>query len=263
MTCGTGTRGGRICLAPILLLAVVAILSLSVERAGADSTRVSITDFAWSKDPEIDLGESVIWDWLGPDTAHSVTGTGPGGVSIDSDPGSPFPDHRPGDTFTAAFDQPGQFTFACKIHSIVRGTVTVSDQPGDPDSDPGPQPPILFDQVAPDVREVRILRTTLGFRGRGTAIRFSSDERATADVEYFRLVRTGGWTVERFAGYDSWSGFIGYNAFPFARRSARFAARPGRYLARLRVADESGNSTRAFPLRFEIKAKPKKRRSRR
>jgi len=70
MTCGTGTRGGRICLAPILLLAVVAILSLSVERAGADSTRVSITDFAWSKDPEIDLGERVIWDWLGLSLIH-------------------------------------------------------------------------------------------------------------------------------------------------------------------------------------------------
>ena len=248
-----------ICLAPVVLLVVVAALSLSADRAGAANTRVSIADFAWSSEPEIDLGESVTWDWIGPDTAHSVTGRGPGGVWIDSDPDDPFPDRLPGDSFTVAFDQPGQFTFACKIHPIVRGTVTVSGEPGDPDSDPGPQPAISFDRVAPDVREVRILQTRLGFRGRGTALRFSSDERATADVEYFRLVRKRGWTAERFAGYDTWTGFVGFNAFPFARKSPRFAARPGRYLARLRVSDQSGNATRAFPIRFEIKAKPKKR----
>ena len=255
-------RPKGICLVPFLLLVVVAILSFTTDRAGAANTRVSIANFAWSNEPAIDLGESVTWDWIGPDTSHSVTGTGPRGVFIDSDPGNPFPDHLPGHTFTVAFDQPGQFTFACKIHSIVRGTVTVSDQPGDPNSDPGPQPPINFDRVAPDVRDVRILRTTLGFRGRGTALRYSSDEQATADVEYFRLVRRDGWTKERFAGYDTWTGFVGFNAFPFARKGSRFEARPGRYLARLRVSDQSGNTTQAFPLRFEIKAKPKNRRAR-
>lgn len=252
-----GLRG--VCLAPLLLLVVVAALSLPTERAGAANTRVSIANFSWSKDPEIDLGESVTWDWIGPDTSHSVTGTGPGGVAVDSDPGIPFPDHLPGDSFRVGFDQPGRFTFACKIHPIVRGTVTVSDQPGDPDSDPGPQPAINFDRVVPDVREVRILRTRLGFRGKGTALKFSSDERGTTDVEYFRLVRKQGWTVERFAGYDTWTGFVGYNAVPFARRSPRFAARPGRYLARLRVIDRSGNATSAFELRFEVGPRPKKR----
>ena len=258
MNCRVRSLRGT-CLAPLVLLVTVAVLSLSVDGAGAANTRVSITNFAWSNEPAIDLGESVTWDWIGPDTAHSVTGTGPGGVFIDSDPNNPFPDRLPGDSFTVAFDQPGQFTFVCKIHSIVRGTVTVSDQPGDPDSDPGPQPPINFDRVTPDVREVGILSTTLGFRGKGTELRFASDERGTADVEYFRLVRRDGWTTERFAGYDTWAGFVGYNAVPFARRSSRFEARPGSYLARLRVADQSGNATPAFPLRFEIKAPPKKR----
>ncbi len=248
-----------ICLAPLVLLVTVAALSLSVDGAGAANTRVSISDFAWSNEPGIDLGESVTWDWIGPDTAHSVTGTGPGGVFVDSDPGNPFPDRLPGDSFTVAFDQPGRFTFACKIHPIVRGTVTVSDQLGDPDSDPGPQPPISFDRVSPDVREVLLLKTKLGFRGKGTALKFASDERGTADVEYFRLIRRDGWTTERFAGYDTWTGFIGYNTVPFARRSSRFAARPGSYLARLRVADQGGNSAGPFELRFEIKSAPKKR----
>ena len=91
-----------ICLAPLVLLVMVAALSLSVDGAGAANTRVSISNFAWSNEPGIDLGESVTWDWIGPDTAHSVTGTGPGGVFIDSDPDSPFPDRLPGDTFTVA-----------------------------------------------------------------------------------------------------------------------------------------------------------------
>lgn len=247
------------CLAPLLLLVTVAALSLSTDRADAANTRVSIGNFSWSNEPGIDLGESVTWDWIGPDTSHSVTGAGPGGIWIDSDPEIPFPDHLPGDSFRVTFDQPGQFTFACKIHPIVRGTVTVSSEPGDPNSDPGPQPPINFDRVAPDVREVGLLATTLGFRGKGTALRFASDERGTADVEYFRLVRRDGWTTERFAGYDTWSSFVGYSSFPFARRSSRFAARPGSYLARFRVVDRSGNTTPAFPLRFEIKAPPRKR----
>jgi hypothetical protein len=50
---------------------------IAVAPAQADSTRVSISNFEWSKDPEIDLGESVTWDWIGPDTFHSVTGQAP------------------------------------------------------------------------------------------------------------------------------------------------------------------------------------------
>lgn len=262
MTCRTG-RSGRVCLAPLLLLALVAVLSLSVEPAGADNTRVSIGDFAWSKDPEIDLGESVTWDWIGPDTAHSVTGPGPGGRQIDSDPGNSFPFHVPGSTFTVSFDEPGQYTFACKLHSIVRGTVTVSSNPGDPNSDPGPPPSVSFDGTAPDVREVRLTSQVLGARGKGTGLKFTSDERASADVDYFRLVRRGNRTIRRFAGYQEWTVFVGFNTVRFGAQTERFKARAGRYLGLLRVDDGNGNSTRAFPLRFEIKAKPKKRRPRR
>jgi hypothetical protein len=59
---------------------VLTVVGLSVFAGGADAanTRVSVGNFVWSKDPEIDLGEKVIWDWIGPDTAHSITGTGPG-----------------------------------------------------------------------------------------------------------------------------------------------------------------------------------------
>lgn len=65
-------------LASLTLLSLVLLLFASSDEADAANTRVGISGFAWSKQPSIDLGESITWDWLGPDTAHSVTGTGPG-----------------------------------------------------------------------------------------------------------------------------------------------------------------------------------------
>ena len=64
-----------ICLAPLVLLVTVAALSLSVDGAGAANTRVSISNFAWSNEPGIDLGESVTWDWIGPE-ARVALGVG-------------------------------------------------------------------------------------------------------------------------------------------------------------------------------------------
>lgn len=239
-----------------LVLAVVGLLSFA-GAAEAANTRVSITDFRWSQDPTIDLGERVIWDWLGPDTAHSVTGRGPGGRQVDSDPATSFPQHRVGDSFEVSFDQPGTFTFACKIHSAVRGTVTVSDIPGDPGSDPGPQPPLFFDDRPPFLSEVTPKQTRLGPRGRGGGLSFGVDERATADLEYWRLPVPGSPGAPRFAGISVWRTFIGFNRFRYASRTKAFPARPGRYEARLRVTDPSGNITGPVTFRFEIRA-PKK-----
>ena len=249
----------RWCVAPFVLFATVAVLSLSTEGADAANTRVSISNFAWSQNPEIDLDESVTWDWLGPDTTHSVTGTGPGGTPVDSDPGATFPRHVPGDTFTVSFPEAGRFTFVCKIHSAVRGTVTVSGNPGDPNSDPGPQPPVFFDGAPPDLREARVRQTVLGPKGNGTGLTFAIDERATADADYFRLVGKGRRTVRKFAGFSEWKTFIGYNEVRFAARTDSFRARPGRYVALLRATDDSGNATRPVTLGFEIKAPSKKR----
>jgi plastocyanin len=239
------------------------VFGLSVFASGADAanTRVSIGGFIWSKDPEIDLGEKVIWDWIGPDTAHSVTGTGPGGIQVDSDPLTAYPSHPIGDTFEYSFDEPGQFTFVCKVHSSVRGTVTVSDTPGDPESDPGPPPEVFWDDEAPQLEEVRPLDTRLSHRGRGGELKFAINEKAVADVDYFRVVKVGPkkrprW-VRRYAGYSEWQTFIGYNVVTFGARSASFPAAPGRYIGLLRATDESGNIAGPVEFRFEI-TKPRK-----
>jgi plastocyanin len=244
---------------------VLTVVGLSVFAGGADaaSTRVSIGNFEWSKDPQIDLGERVIWDWIGPDSAHSVTGRGPGGVLVDSDPLTAYPNHAIGDTFEYTFDEPGQFTFVCKVHASVRGTVTVSDTPGDPNSDPGPAPQVFWDGEAPQLEEVRPLQSRLGHRGNGGELRFAISEKALADVEYYRVVKTGPkknrrW-VRKFVGYSEWETFVGYNIVQYGVRSETFPASPGRYVGLLRATDQSGNIAGPVTFRFEIAAPPKKR----
>lgn len=239
----------------VLVLLGAAILPFTVPgRADAANTRVGISGFAWSKQPSIDLGESITWDWLGPDTAHSVTGTGPGGAAIDSDPSKTVPNHVPGDSFTVSFSEAGQFNFACKIHGAVRGTVTVSDRPGDPGSDPGPQPTVFFDAAFPDLRDPHLSRNLIGPHGKGTGLTFSVDERGTADADYFRVVEKGRRSIRKFAGFSEWTTHIGFNTVRFGARTRSFRARPGRYVALFRVTDLSGNSTRPVVLAFEVRA---------
>lgn len=257
---GPAMRPHSLGLAALLIILSLAALALFAAPSQAASTRVSITDFRWSQDPSIDLNESVTWDWIGPDLLHSITGIGPGGVLVDSDPGLSTPVHNLGDTFTVRFDEPGQYNFQCKLHRGVQGTVTVSDQPGDPDSDPGPQPPLKVDMEAPYLDGIRLSSSSIGPGGRGSLLTFGLNERGIADVDYFRIVRVGkGRWVRRFAGYSEWPTLIGYNEVPFARRSPTFPASPGRYIGLLRATDERSNMTEPFTLRFQIKAWPKKK----
>jgi plastocyanin len=247
--------------------------------AQAANTRVSISDFQWSKQPTVNLGEKVIWDWIGPDTMHSITGQPPNATQWDSDPGTSTPMHPVGDQYSITFDSPGQYLFACKLHSSVRGTVTVTGQPGDPNSDPGPQPPINFDVTPPSVSEVSLVPPLIGPKGKGTLLKATIDERGEADADYYRLVkkRVGKKKkgrkgkkkrkvriVRQFMGYTRWKTFIGYNEFRFAAKSPTFTPKPGRYEALFRVTDENHNMTEPVKLEFQInKAKKKKKKGKR
>lgn len=262
MTSRTAFRGGPRALAVVALsvLFSLAAVVLFAAPSNAANTRVSISDFRWSQEPSVDLNESVTWDWIGPDLLHSVTGTGPGGVPIDSDPGLSTPEHNLGDTFTVRFDEAGQYSFRCKLHANVGGTVTVSSQPGDPDSDPGPQPPLNFDIEKPFLDEVRLTHTRIGPRGKGGLLTFALNERGIADVDYFRVVRVGPNLWERrFEGYSEWPTLIGYNRVAFAKRSPTFPARPGRYVGLLRATDQRNNLTEPVTIRFEIGGWPKQK----
>lgn len=241
-----------------MVAAGIAALLLAAALAGpaqAANTRISISDFKWSKDAQIDLGESVTWDWIGPDTQHSVSGLPTNATQWDSDPGGVRP-HPLGDTFKVTFDQPGVYTFQCKLHNSVRGTVTVSSDPGDPGSDPGPQPELNFDLVPPNLTGPYLTRSRLGPNGKGTGMQFGINEKGTVSADYYRLIRRGKgrrarW-VSKFMGFDEWTTHVGLNTINFARRSESFPAGPGRYFSNVYATDESFNSGPTFRMKFII-----------
>jgi plastocyanin len=226
-----------------------ALLLVLPAFATADSRRVAISNYSWSNEVvEIDLDEHVTWHWIGPDTMHSVTGQAPPAAGLDSDPQTNQPKHAIGDDFRLDFDQPGTYEFQCKLHSTVSGTVVVSDAPGNPNSEPDPIPQSLVDLEPPNLRDIRLQSTKFGRRG--TAMRYSINEPARIEIEYFRLKRKGG---RKFAGYARHKGgTIGFNGVRFGVERANFGARPGRYLAKVAAIDRSANRTRETKLSFRI-----------
>lgn len=236
----------------MLISALFAAVALMAPAAAtADNTRVEIANYAWSN-PEvhINLDEKVTWDWLGPDLAHSVTGISANDLQWDSDPGTDAPDHRAGDTYTLQFEQPGVYYFQCKLHAFVRGEVIVSDTPGDPNSDPGPQPPLNIDLTPPTLGSVSLRRTN--FRGtRGVRASAQISEAGSLEAEYY-LRRPGGKRTYR--GYATWGTFIGIDHFALGARWKHFKALPGRYLAVLRATDLANNTSKPVTKRFTIRA---------
>lgn len=230
-----------------LALVLLATLLLGLPAAAdASNRRVSISDYQWSdSDLNLDLGEHVTWYWTGPDTMHSVTGQPPNAGQWDSDPGS-LPQHNIGDNYQLTFEQPGIYHFQCKIHSLVAGTVVVSNSPGDPDSEPDPVPKSNVDLKAPKMRGLELARK---FGPSGSPLRYSLNEGGKLDVEYYRLSRKG---KERFAGWAIYKAYVGYNRARIGKRKPHFTPKPGRYVAEFRVTDKSQNTSKAKKRSFRI-----------
>jgi plastocyanin len=217
--------------------------------AFATNTRVSIAYYKWSnKEVHIDLGEKVTWDWLGPDLAHSVTGISANDLQWDSDPHTDAPFHRPGYSYTLQFDQPGTYVFQCKLHPFVRGQVIVSDVPGDPNSDPGPQPPLNIDVTRPVLSEVRLAKH-LGQGRPGLPLTVRVSEKGRLEAQYYRLTGKG---QRRYAGYATWKAKAGTNHLRLAAAWRHFEARAGNYQAVLRATDAAANESKPVKLRFSI-----------
>lgn len=230
--------------AALILLLIVALLLPAT--SGAANRRISISDYRWS-DPNIhiDLGEHVTWYWTGPDLMHSVTGRPPNATQWDSDPGT-LPQHSIGDDYAVSFDKPGVYRFQCKIHSLVAGTVTVSDTPGNPDAEPDPVPKSNVDVKAPTMRRVTLPRK---FGRRGGPLTYSLNERGKLDAEYYRLSRKG---KKRFAGYATYKAYVGFNNARIGKRKPHFKPKRGRYLVELRVSDAAHNTSKPKTRRFRI-----------
>jgi plastocyanin len=232
-----------------MALGVAVLAGVLAAPAAALNTRVSIANYRWSNPAvQINLGEKVTWDWLGPDLAHSVTGISANDLQWDSDPGTDAPNHRPGDSFTLQFNQPGAYLFQCKLHSFVRGEVIVSDIPGDAGSDPGPQPPLNIDVKPPTLGSVALRKRQ--FEGtKGTSLSAQISDRGTLDAEYYRFNSKG---KRIYNGYKTWRTFIGVNHFALGARWKHFRAMPGRYEAVLRATDTAENVSKPVKKRFTI-----------
>ena len=100
-----------------------------------------------------------------------------------------LPQHNIGDDFQVTFDQPGVYSFQCKIHSLVRGTVTVSNTPGDPDTEPDPVPKSNVDLTKP--RDARRPPRRRSSAAAARPLQYSISERGKLDVEYYRYTGKG------------------------------------------------------------------------
>ena len=88
------------------------------DEPGSGSTSVAIIDNDFTPSSvEVPLGGEVVWRHNGQNP-HTVTfdDDGPDSGNMDS-----------GDTFGATFDEAGEFSYVCEIHSSMTGTVTVSE----------------------------------------------------------------------------------------------------------------------------------------
>jgi plastocyanin len=240
-------NGRRALLFPLLAASTLVL----TPSAPASNTRVSISNYAWAPPQvHIDLDEKVTWDWLGPDLAHSVTGSSANARQWDSDPGTDAPSHRPGFSYTIQFTQPGTYSFVCKLHSFVRGEVVVSSNPGDPSSNPGPQAPLRIDVKKPTLSKVT-LKDSRFAGSKGTGMSASVSERGTLEAEYYR-VGTGG--KRAYSGYAEWRVSAGVNRLQLGARWKRFKAAPGRYEAVLRATDRAANTSAPMARSFVIAA---------
>jgi len=222
------------------------VLTLVPATADAANRRIAISNYQWS-DPDIhlDLGEHVTWFWTGPDTLHSVTGVSANSKQWDSDPGT-LPDHFVGDDYEISFDQPGVYFFQCKLHSLVNGTVTVSNTPGDPTSEPDPIPKNNVDTKKPIIRDLSA-PSVVGKRG--AAMKYSSSEKVKTDIEYYRLKKGN----KKFAGYVVYKGYVGYNKARIGVRKPHFKPKSGKYMIEVRATDESNNTSKVQRLRFRLR----------
>jgi plastocyanin len=227
---------------------VLACAAASVVQAA--NRRISISHYQWSSpEIQIDLGEHVTWYWTGPDTMHSVTGTSANDLGIDSDPGDNLPDHNIGDSFQVAFNTPGTYTFQCKLHSVVRGTVVVSSSPGNPNTEVDPVPQSHVDLQPPYMDGLRL--DSSRFSGtKGTLLHLGLDEPGSVDADIYRI--TTRKHRKKFVGWQRWKAHVGFNALRLGNHTAHFVPRSGDFVAKVRATDDSNNTTPPRNVRFSI-----------
>src|SRR4051794_30618335 len=119
-------------LIPLLAAACAALLFTSV--AGANTVQIATGNNKTFNPTIVNIapGDTVEWNWVGPDTNHSPASNESVLEPFDTDPGNPNPNfnHPRGVNLSHTFQHSGSFAFHCKVHpDIMRGTVNVSGAP--------------------------------------------------------------------------------------------------------------------------------------
>jgi YVTN family beta-propeller protein len=91
------------------------IAILGYAPLGAAPLRTTIAAFAFADTLKVAVGQSVVWTNADA-VPHTVTGDG--GLWGSGDIGG-------GQSFTMSFDKPGTYSYYCKYHPMMRGTVLV------------------------------------------------------------------------------------------------------------------------------------------
>jgi plastocyanin len=211
-----------------LLLVVALLVMPALLAAPAEAANVAVgngSTFTPSSTTVVQ-GDTVTWDWVGPDTNHSVTSDPGQAESFDSDPTPPLTgiDHPKGFTFAHTFSQLGSFSYVCRVHSFMTGKVRVVP--------PG------TDIVAPKISGLRADPSKLCSNKSkkcahpGTVIRFSLPEAARIQAKISPKGMSK--TVKSF----KLNGVAGKNKPKYSARGLK----PGDYVLKLTPTDFAGNA---------------------
>lgn len=209
------------------LAVALLVLAFAASPALAADTTVQVgDDFFNPQEVQIDVGDTVTWEWVGAVGNHSVTSRQNQTESFDSDPGNNNPRHLPGSTpFTHTFTKNGATNYYCKLHPVtMQGTVTVGTLP------PDASPPEL------ELRRPGVGRRTV-------RVGFQVSEAARVVLRLSRASRPGRTirTVAREVG-------TGDHTIVLRRRGLA----PGRYVVRLTAEDATSNQSPVETVRFRL-----------
>ena len=111
-----------------LVVALVAAPAPALGHPGHGPTEIWVADNIFSAGTAtVATGDTVVWKWYGPAANHSVTADPGQAESFESDPGKQPAEivHPVGFVFTHTFTHLGRFTYTCRVHPAMRGTVIV------------------------------------------------------------------------------------------------------------------------------------------
>ena len=129
----------------------------------------------------------------------------------------------------------------------MRGTVTVSDTPGDPEAEPDPVPKSNVDLKKPVLRDARLPRRSSAPAAPRCSIRSASTASSTSSTTATRARASA-----KFAGYATYKAHVGYNRARIGKRKPHFKPKRGRYMIELRATDNANNTSKVQRLKFRI-----------